>query len=443
MRAQANRMPRYRRRDLFQGAGWWVGAVVLTMPFREVALAQAGAASLRIGDVVLGLAIAKWFIESGGWRRLQANGLDRSIFYFVLICAASLIWTTEYNYAALRAFKFVRNALLYSLIANYLRSSLSLGYRKIALCLVATGLMQCLAFVYGMSQRGSLADLQVMFDAGMLLSNDSRMAMVKGDASGGLMLKGASAWLSLAVFFAVGVTPQMRTRFTAKLVVIATAVMTIVTVLTLNRTAWIGLAAGGFVLLWADRGGRAVKRLAVGLAVSGLVVGTIGYQEIQNVFLARLSPDALLNGPSMQIRLEFFRLAIERFLDSPFIGVGVGSIDLVNHHNTHNVYLQLLGEVGAVGALLFGLLLWRWTSFLLRTRRYAIAVRDEKRRVMTAAMLGATAFFLVSFLAGDNLEGGEPWLVMAMSSGLYATSRNEMQARRSRFNPTTMVTTLS
>ena len=173
-----------------------------------------------------------------------------------------------------------------------------------------------------------------------------------------------------------------------------------------------------------------MKRLAVGAAVSGVVVGIVGYQGILNVVVARLSPDVFLSGPSMQIRLDFFGLAFERFLDSPFLGVGAGSIDLVSHHNTHNVYLQMLGEVGVVGALLFGLVLWRWITFLLRTRRYAIAVRDEKRKVMTAAMLGATAFFLISFLASNPLEDGEPWLVMAMSSGLYAASRNEMRARR-------------
>lgn len=101
----------------------------------------------------------------------------------------------------------------------------------------------------------------------------------------------------------------------------------------------------------------------------------------------------------------------------------------------HSVYLQVLGELGLVGFLMMAAIFWLWFTLLLRVWRIARRARDKELRATAAAMLGLTTFFLVSFIFAYDLEGGEPWIAMAMSSALFSSAwvksrRQDIHQRR-------------
>jgi O-antigen ligase len=411
---------------LFPGASWWVAAVLLTMPVREVALAQFGRANLRIGDVVLACALALWLASAGsrGRLRIQFNGLDRAILVFLLVYASSMLWTIESEHGWVRILKLTRNTLLYALLVNYLRVNFRAGFRTIAVFLVVSGLMQSAAFLYSIREYGGAKALGVMLAAETLVSNDPQLAVVKSESSAGLFLRGGASWFPLCMFFGIAIAHRMKTVWGSALVRAAVALMAVLTLLTFSRGAWISLAVAIFVLLVTGRRRRALRRVFLLASVFLVVAAAGGYAVIERIVRSRFSSvEAMLIDPSILDRMEYFRLALERFRISSLLGGGAAGIAPSEFIIVHNVYLQVLGELGLLGVVVFGIVLWKWANCLLRARGYSSAVGDHDLTMAVTAMLGVTAFFLTYFLIGHDLESGEPWIVMAMSSALYASTR--------------------
>jgi O-antigen ligase len=211
-------------------------------------------------------------------------------------------------------------------------------------------------------------------------------------------------------------------------------VLGLLTVLTMSRTAWVGMAAG-FVAREVGLGVRAIFRRLPLLAAAAMVVFLAGwYPTIARVVRGRF-PDTVLSDNSVTERLYYFDIAWQTFLARPLLGGGVAGISSEEFVIAHSVYLQVLGELGLVGTLLMLTIFWLWASFLFRVCRIAKQSGDRRLQAAGAAMLGLAAFFLVSFIFAYDLEGGEPFIAMAMSSALYssgwvATRRREIHARR-------------
>ncbi|MBI3490309.1 MAG: O-antigen ligase family protein, partial [Acidobacteria bacterium] len=247
----------------------------------------------------------------------------------------------------------------------------------------------------------------------------------------GIFLRGAASWLPLCMFFAMGVAPLMKTLRSARLMRAAAALMCILTFLTMSRSAWLALAAGAALALLAAprRTARTFAWIVLGAGVIALAAGWL--PALVNTVANRMphTVTEVRHDPSLTERWIYFRLAWHRFQLSPLVGGGLAGIDSHEFIVVHNAYLQVLGELGALGALTFGLILWRWLAFLFRAWRSAVAAHDDARRIVAAVSLGMAAFFLTYFMAGHDLESAEPWIAMAMSSALYS-SRHDAIWRR-------------
>ena len=411
-------------RTLFPGATFWIVAVILTMPIREIALGTVGDASIRIGDVILALAMVGW-VGYGllrGRLTVQGNGLDQAILLFLLLCAWSITWAVRPDYLWLRIIKLTRNVCLYALLVNYLKPDFTNRYRTIALAFVVAGLMESLAFMYSMEQNGGIGALRTMFTSETLLSNDSRLTVVKHENGAGVFMQGAASWLPLCLLFGMGVAPLMKTLRSARMVHAAAALMCILTFLTMSRTAWLALGTGAAIAFFAAPP-RDPGKLAWIILGAGTIVLAVGWlPALINTVANRMPHTAteVMHDPSLTVRWTFFRLAWRRFQLSPLIGGGIVGIDRHELIVVHNTYLQVLGELGALGVITFGLMLWRWVAGLFRAWRSAIAARDNARRTLVAAMIAMAVFFLTYFMAGHDLEGAEPWIAMAMGSAVFA-----------------------
>jgi O-antigen ligase len=421
---------------LFPGAQGWIAAVILTMPIRQVSLIQLGGANLRIGDIVIALAVTAWlsFSLARGRVTWPAGRLDNAILLFVLVCGLSLIWSDQSVHGWIRVFKLARNLALYMMLVAFLKVGFTSGYRWIALCLLVAGLLQSAAFVVSMGQNGGTDAFREMASATSLLSNDPRLGVVKTEGGAGLFLRGAASWLPLCMFFALGVAHKMETRTATRAVWVSVLTLGLLTVLTLSRSAWLSLAVGVFAYLVVVGMRRSLRWVVVGTLGAG-VVGLAGWwQGVINIVGNRMGVavesivggrgmDHLLSDPALADRMGYFGLAFESFRRSPFLGGGVAGISPDEWITVHNVYLQVLGELGLLGVVVFGLVLWRWSGALVIVWRRSVGRRDSDLRRVAAAITGISVFFLIYFLAGHDLESSEPWIVMAATSALYSFSR--------------------
>lgn len=421
--------------ELFPGASWWVGLVILTMPIREVSLGSVGGAYLRIGDIVLFLAIGSWVLSGVQRRRLpiQWNRLDFLLVAFVVLYVTSLMWSDQSQRGEIRALKLCRNLGMYLLLVNYLWSDARSGFRVLAMCFVVSGLMQGTAFLVSIAQAGGFAALNEMFSASTLLSNDIRLSVVKTNNGAGWFLRGAAGWMPLAMFFGLGGAYLLRNQIGALAVRGAAVILGLLTVLTMSRTAWVGMAAG-LLVREAALGLRAVAKRTPLLMGTAAVVLVVGWYPMIASLVRRRFPESVLADNSVTERFYYFDIAWQSFLDRPLLGGGVAGISADEFVVAHSVYLQVLGELGSIGILMLAAIFWLWLSFLLRVWRIAKQARDKELRATAAAMLGLAIFFLVSFIFAYDLEGGEPWIAMAMSSALFSSAwvksrRRDVQLR--------------
>ncbi len=146
-------------------------------------------------------------------------------------------------------------------------------------------------------------------------------------------------------------------------------------VLTGSRTGFVGLAFFSFVCLLLSR--SRMKMLFL-LGILALLAVVLMPDYLQDRFLTLIDPSY---GPhnaqeSVEGRFAGFAHGFELWNQSPVVGFGPGSFALAtgSGFNSHNVYGQVTGEMGALGVVVFlGVLLcflanWLETAAIYRRR---------------------------------------------------------------------------
>lgn len=407
-------------KHILPGAAVWMALIILTLPIREVSLWEFGAAHGRIGDLVLAACFALW-LASGCLRGelvFATNALDRAVLFFLVVYAASILWAESLGFGLYQLTKLLRNGVLYLLLVHYLSESFPQRYRQIAICLLVTGLIQTLAFAWSIGEYGGLAALSILLNAESVKSSDSVLNVVRSDQGAGVFLRGVASWLPLCMFAGFSIVSFIRQRTGRIGIWLLFVVMGLMTVLSATRSAWIGLAAGFAVIVALTAGEITVKKFMLGgLFVVMLGVG-LASLNLHTFIQGRFAPEVLLQDRAIQDRYDYFEIAFDAFLGSPVVGKGVGSISQDELFIVHNVYLQVLGELGVMGAAILAVVIGLWIWALLLARKLARNCGDGFCMRVSATILGATAFFLTYFLAGHDLAGGEPWIVLGVASAV-------------------------
>lgn len=179
--------------------------------------------------------------------------------------------------------------------------------------------------------------------------------------------------------------------------------------LTGSRSAMVGLVAWGMLTAWLT------GRHRVPLMAFGCVAAVIGFAmlpaELQNRFTTIIDPSV---GPenareSGRGRIEGFFIGCDLWTRFPITGVGPGAWLPASGRTieSHNLYGQLLGELGTIGVASFGLMvlaLYRGIRKLLRViRETACDPRSEPLFHLGHAIAIATMLLLFEGLFGHNL----------------------------------------
>lgn len=213
----------------------------------------------------------------------------------------------------------------------------------------------------------------------------------------------------------------------------------------LTRSSVIGLAMG--MLLLGLRFQRKLTLivtsvlLVVGLAfTTALVMGrTLPPEEVEQLpLLLRRFGEIDLRSHGILTRVYFWESALLGFRDKPILGHGLNSHDpdvapyqqaisklhggfgygLLYGAPAHNVYLEVLFELGIVGLLVY---LWLWGGMLAWNTRWLQRSKGSGYRWEESILWGASAGLVGSMFAGifeDNFFDGEVQTVITMMMGL-------------------------
>jgi O-antigen ligase len=133
---------------------------------------------------------------------------------------------------------------------------------------------------------------------------------------------------------------------------------------------------------------------------------------------------------SVELRLGAQRVALEMFLDNPFIGVGAGNYPplypaysqqlgvtaVASEFYPHNLYLQVLAETGALGLLVFLPAVFGPLLALERTRRATRSSTPEGSEWNELAF-GSEVALACYLLSSTLLHGSYPrylWMLLAL-----------------------------
>jgi len=174
--------------------------------------------------------------------------------------------------------------------------------------------------------------------------------------------------------------------------------------LTFTRGAWISLGLS-FIALLILRARSAPKALLIPL---GLL--PIGLSFIPSVFINRILSVINLSDSSIASRLSIWRSSLLMLRDNLLFGIGIGgesfeeefvkyAEDAVTAPHSHNLFLEIGIEAGAIALLLFGFLM------LVRIRHLATYAKYVSSSSLTAtALAGAISVFaLLTFGMTDYI----------------------------------------
>jgi len=238
----------------------------------------------------------------------------------------------------------------------------------------------------------------------------------------------------------------------------------LVAALMLTPPLFLSLPAGGRARVWtvvagvvcvagllntASRGGLIAMgaALGVGVLLGGrwrirmLVLLIVGAASVGIYFnlLASTSVRQHLSSSSSTGRTDLWRVGWRMFESNPVVGVGAGNFptaaihyvqsagpltraDLIVNvpHVTHNLYLDVLDELGIPGLLLFLSVVAASLTAALRAARRFAASGDLPMEMMARMLLLGTMGMLVAFFFLSDQYSKQFWLLLAFAAPLLA-----------------------
>ncbi|QOJ04360.1 MAG: O-antigen ligase family protein [Planctomycetia bacterium] len=249
--------------------------------------------------------------------------------------------------------------------------------------------------------------------------------------------------LMITVGFTIGIMLLSGSRFVRGLLTLAVAVQLVALVMTMCRSAWLGLLIGWLVvvilILRAGLPGRASIRRMWPLAVTGMaaVVLTFVAVAIWGASSTSYGPELLqlrlwgLVSRGTSGRLPIWSATWDMIKESPIHGMGFGNfaleyprfvadnIEFVRY--AHNDYLQWTAELGVVGLVLLLALL---AAALKRSGRLMVS-RDHATRVVEMVAMAVLVGVVVDAIFSYGFYQPVPLMYLFMTIGMVRALEDE------------------
>lgn len=199
--------------------------------------------------------------------------------------------------------------------------------------------------------------------------------------------------------------PQLATTKSFKykiFLIFSTIMMMLILITTMSRGAWAGFVAGAAILSFYSRACR--KALIIGFIIAAVITVAISTTSYIDAIYERF---AGLVDPSITKdyhgKPEVWAAGLKMFQDSPLIGVGIGSFNLLSpsYGSTilvlpHDLYIYILAEFGLIGAALFLLLVAISLAEALKTLK---KLTNQSEKLILVGLLAGLFIYCFQGLA--------------------------------------------
>jgi O-antigen ligase len=405
-------------------------AILVLAGFTGVVAAFAGGNALKALGVLL---VAAWFTrmfdaERSAMRLPQRQpilvGLLAALVFWT---AASSIWATSPAPALEYAFRFLLNFVLFLLFATAVRR-----VRDAEVIIVAFLVGTAGSALYGMLTGAGEGGVWGPTRLGGADANPNQLA----------------SWLVAGAVLAPALIPTRR-RLVVRLALVATSAVFVLTMfLTISRT---GLVALMVVIVGAALfGGR--------WRVWAVVAGLSAALTMVTYYTVLASPQARARITNVDDggtgRSDLWTMAGRMIEDKPVLGVGAGNFEVTSVDYlvapgvirfdefiiedplvTHNMYLQVLAELGPLGAGLFLLIvLSSLAATLTAARRFGARGDDSGELLCRGVLLASLAMLAANVFASDMFDK-QLWVPLALGPALLLVASGGPEAERRKAPP--------
>jgi O-antigen ligase len=188
---------------------------------------------------------------------------------------------------------------------------------------------------------------------------------------------------------------------------------------TYSRAAYAGLMAGLFILFaFKD------KKMLIGLLLVVCLWQTVLPEKVVERIKETKKTGQL--DESSQRRLDIWEQSLNLFASNPVTGIGFGVFRFLNLDlkDTHNIYVKLLTEQGAIGLLIFMIVIF---CFIREGWKLYRKGETEEDRGLGIGFIACIAAVLVNNIFGDRWSYLEPnaylWIFAGLVSRLNVIAR--------------------
>jgi len=413
-------VPRMRRGD-FRYRDVLLFTVAFTLPLRNISLLTVAGGNVRLGDLVILIAAGTLAFELVfGVVRVRLTQTHVLLILFVAWCFCTIVWSLDPRFGVTRSLKYLRDLLLFGFAAAW-----SYGRFDRALRVVSAGVLVSFALIYPLAML-SASERLAQLTFGRQPGRD--LSILRGEGGIGPVTYAPEAtvievafWTNIAIWLLLSQGGWMAgSRVKRAVFWLAMFALLSLEVMTFSRGLWLALGVAGVLwLVWIGPGVR--RPLLIGIALIAIAASAAAYRLDLHRMLARRVASFVAGDADLAISLRFksWKASIDALETRP-MGVGIGGTKVAVERKggiwfVHNLYLQLLAELGPIGfALALGALL---LSFA-RARIAAGCAADPHLRVAAASIAAAIVSYLVLGLVYLDFADLEIWLLLAFATSL-------------------------
>jgi O-antigen ligase len=243
-------------------------------------------------------------------------------------------------------------------------------------------------------------------------------------------------YLTVVLTILVIFRPQLQpvARLCANAVIAAGLVALI---FTLSRGAWIGMLVA-LTLVGLTQQRRLLPLIAVGVLAVGLWAPSVGERVADLNQSNGETPAFGIDPNSLAFRQRYWTRLLGTYNESPIIGQGIGSSEDVlsqgrfrerYRYEPHNIYVQALVEMGALGVSALGFVIAAGARDLRRAARLASS-RPERAIALSASVVSAS--LLIQGLSDNVLTSGVVMVYWAaiVGTAIGTTAHNNLPTGR-------------
>jgi len=371
---------------------------------------------------IVGLFLVVGWLGTVAFRRLDSGssldllarfpGLVWILGLFLAWVLFSLLWAEDVAVARVTFFRYALNFALFPIVFTAIREPRHVSW--LYTVFIAGGLL------------GGFIGLQTASPPGV---EEQRLG------GAGLNPNELGALLAVAAVLAACLAFSRSSSTGARAIALAAASLsTLLLIMTESRGALLGLAAAVVVTPLAAGKGRRAAALAVAVTAV-LCVGVWLSTGAPEQTRERLTHDT----SSGTGRVDLWTVGLRMVEDKPFTGVGAGNFPVSSIHYllrpgtivrdefivdhpkvTHNIYLQVLSELGVVGLALFLALILTCLGCTLRAARAFRARGDPTMELLSRGLFIALVALLVADFFSSAVYSKQLYLLLAMGPALLS-----------------------